>query len=378
MAGELGLVLAAATAALPPAPPIAVSTAAPAVVSGEQRLLSWHPGEVRCEGMNAPRVITLRRPLNSLAWGDRPLASATFSFAIDASGRPLSIRREGGEPGWHDELAPALASSRFAPGGARQRCTVSYAPRREALNEAPRVELASFMLHSRQSAMPRLGLDRLREGDGCASTPGMQAIVRVYPDLKDVPPTPGVPDWTLVGFDVRPDGRPSAVRTVAGTGNAALDAAAITALTASRFNAGPLRKQCVLPFRHRPATLAAPPAPNIAEPANGPCARDGGWAIAPKLDYPHPYRMRAIEGWAVLDYDVASWGAIGNVRIIEAQPSEDFGISAKAKLERARRPAGPGATGCRTRVRYAMAKDGVVPGEPGVGGLENSSEQPFR
>ena len=35
---------------------------------------------------------------------------------------------------------------------------------------------------------------------------------------------------------------------------------------------------------------------------------------------------RAIEGWAVIAFDVAPWGGTGNVRVVASEPAADFGF----------------------------------------------------
>ena len=77
---------------------------------------------------------------------------------------------------------------------------------------------------------------------------------------------------------------------------------------------------------------------------------------AARLVYPDAYRQRSIEGWARLTYDVAPWGAIDNVRVVESQPSTDFGRQAQIMLRQAKvTPQGSGATGCNQTVRFQMA-----------------------
>ena len=62
-----------------------------------------------------------------------------------------------------------------------------------------------------------------------------------------------------------------------------------------------------------------------------------------------------IEGWAVVRYDVAPWGALGNISVLKSEPSEDFGKQAVMMLQNAMlAPSTQGMTGCVDRVRYVL------------------------
>lgn len=341
-----------------PPPPSIITAAPPAATSLDtgRGLQMWTAGDVRCEGGAAPAVAVLRRPFNGLGrMGGASPAPVTLRFAIDRAGRPHSISRDTPVPAYLiNDIAPALASSRFAPGTAVAGCTIRYTSHVVALSDAPFAELVSYSINPRDGALPSEGWMRIRGGATCFAEPRPQALLRAYPEFQKISATPGVRDWSMIRFDIDADGRPVRPKLATGTGSRELDTASVAAVAASRFTRGP-RAGCLHPYWRAAATLPAPPIPDVAEAPSGPCAAGSGWASPPRLDYPPAYRSRAIEGWAILSYDVASWGAIGNVQVIDAQPSEDFGIAAKTMLERARRPAGAGASGCRTRVRYEMA-----------------------
>jgi len=148
-----------------------------------------------------------------------------------------------------------------------------------------------------------------------------------------------------------------------GTGNAALDTAASDAVARSRFTGG-ARTGCSYPYWRTPATLAAPPSPPVASlrPADATCPEKHEWATAPAPFYPETFRRRSIEGWAVLSYDVASWGEPGNVRVLAAQPAAAFGLAAERGLKGARgTPAKQGLTGCVDTVRFLI---GAQAGQP--------------
>ena len=76
-------------------------------------------------------------------------------------------------------------------------------------------------------------------------------------------------------------------------------------------------------------------------------------------ELPHGLSARSIEGWADIAFDVATWGEIGNVRVLRAEPTDDFGEAAKRMIERSSAQKSAGFTNCETRVRYRMEGSGA-------------------
>lgn len=349
LSGALLAVSALPRAEAPP-PPIIVGKPGDSR-SNERNIALWIPAQAQCEGGGAVQPLSLRRPYNQLVWGGgRTLKPIVLRFSINSDGRPLSIAYDAGTPGRGDQAAAALASSRFAPGATLEGCTITYTPTAYAFDKAPRAELASYIMTAQTPRLPREGYAALHEGDECR--PGTQPLLRAFPEFKTISATPGVRDWTVVRFGVTRAGVATDTEILASTNNAELDRAAAAAVGKSRFNAGTARANCSYPYWRAAAVLLAPPMPPKPEEGDERCHR--GWSEPPRLVYPPTYKTRSIEGWAILGYDIAPWGQIGNVRVLDAQPTEDFGIAAKAMLERAKMPAGAGATGCSTRVLYKM------------------------
>lgn len=321
------------------------------------KLALWQPGSVRCEGQ-AVAATMLRRPDSTLVWSDPSwVKPVTLRFSIDRKGRPFSITRDPADTGGRDDrAAPALAASSFAAGSARQGCSITYTADVQPVDRVAREEIASYLISRQMPALPEEAIEQLKAGDGCLSGGRTQPLMQAYPDFDRIPATPGVRDWALVGFDVDAAGKTGAMRVVSSTGNAALDRASAEAIGQSRFNAGAARSGCLYPYWRAAGTLPAPAMPEKEPVGTGGCAVEG-WAVAPRLAYPPAYQARSIEGWAILEYDLAPWGEIGNVRVVEAQPSADFGVAAKAMLELARKPAGQAGVGCTTRVLYKMPVD---------------------
>lgn len=336
--------------AAPPVPPPVVSSRA-----SERGLATWAPAEVRCEGEAVVPAASLRRPLNTLSWPGtvKQAPSVTVTFDIDADGRPVSI----GDVRYpSDDVGPALAASRF-PATARRGCSLTYTSTVQPVAMADIAELMSYSISPISGALPREGWARLRADGDCSDRPQQQPLLRAYPDFGKIAGTPGVKDWAVIGYDTDARGRPIKVKAIAGNGNAALAAASVEAVRKSRF-AGGARTGCSYRYWHVPETVTAPAIPAIGTfQAEGACA--GGarqqWATPPKLRFPPAYARRRIEGWAILSYDTAPWGAIGNVKVLAAQPAQEFGRQAMQILQTATvLPSSQGATGCVDRVKFVM------------------------
>ena len=71
--------------------------------------------------------------------------------------------------------------------------------------------------------------------------------------------------------------------------------------------------------------------------------------------YPENFRRRGIEGWAVIAFDLAPWGAVGNAKVVAAEPAAEFGEAAqRIVLGSAAASSKKGYSNCVVRVRYAM------------------------
>ena len=360
-----GLDSAALAQALPPPPPVLAPHAAPP----ERAMLAWIPGEVRCDG-EVVSAAMMRRPLVTLAWPyqNQP-TSVGYRFRIDETGRPLSIKlRDSAHVPQGDDIAPSLAAARFDPGAARADCEITYAQRRTSLETAPLEDLMSYSLNRIAGDLPKAGWDRIKPvGTTCLDAPRPQPLTQVFPDFNKVASTPGVKDWSMVAYNQDADGSPTNVRIDHGTRNAALDAAAIKAMKASRYSGG-ARTGCRYPYWRAPGRMAAPPTPDpeTLRPAGSTCPINGDWATPPALVYPDAYRRRSIEGVAIVAFDVASWGEAGNFRVLASEPSEAFGQQAMTMLRAAKKaPSQMGQVGCIERISFVMAPaDTEVPDGP--------------
>ncbi len=354
---------------VPPPPPMTITVPKPAPRPGKQVLVTWLPGEVRCGGAVVAGG-TVRRPLGNLSFGEPRVEPTTYRFVIDAAGRPLSLARGDTQPSpFSQDIGPALAASRFAEGAPRADCSVTYAPRVWEMNFVPIEDLVSYTISPTSTPLPREGWDLIRAAGTCARAPRPQVLLRAFPDFRQIAGTPGVKDWSLVGFDTDKDGVPVQLKTVHTTRNAALDAAAAKAVGESRFTEG-ARTGCLYPYWKAAGKLPAPPVPDedALRPADSTCAAKPKWNSRPIHFFPEYWRRRSIEGWAIVSYDVAPWGAVGNVKVLASQPSEDFGRQAISIVQSGRAVASQqGVTGCVETVRFVMGRGDSQPVDEEIG-----------
>jgi TonB family protein len=358
----LGLCLPLVAAAQTPPPIIDIAPHArvtPAPMS-QRVLLTWRP-QAQCDG--APLdTAAFRQPSVGMIWGaTTTLKPVDYRFDISGDGRILGIRRDGSDyVPFTEDIAPALSATRFAAGAPRTGCTARFVPQQAPLATAALEDLAAYSLAPTAGALPREAWNRIYAAGTCLRAPRARPLTQVYPDFDKIEGTPGVRDWSMVRYDTNAAGRPTNVRIVQGTRNAALDMAAVKALRASRYSGG-ARAGCLYPYWHAPEKLVAPPIPDEAgfRPAQATCPERREWLTPPVLRFPEPYRRRSIEGWAVVAYDIAPWGEIGNVRVLAAQPSGDFGKQAIEVMRSAKvAPTGTGAVGCVDRVKFVMGPVG--------------------
>lgn len=353
MYGFSAMVAASTLAMAAPPYPAATTT-----VRMERGLMTWTAGAVRCEGGMVSPLGAMVRPLNTLAWigngGGGDGGPTRIDFEIDASGRPISIREA---ISGNQDLGPALAATRF-PAAARSGCSVSYTPRMAPIASAELADLVSYTLEPVTGALPAEGWSRIALLSGsagdCMAPPRPQALSRAFPDFRKIPATPGVKDWAMVAYDLDGDGKPVHARVALGTGNRILESEAVAAVERSRFTEG-ARKACRYPYWRAPGDVSAPAMPRSERPPHATCPAKREWAVPPAMRFPTAYERRRIEGWAIVGYDIAPWGAVGNVKVLQAQPSDAFGRQAMQMLQGASAaPLAQGATGCIARVKFVM------------------------
>ena len=321
----------------------------------KQGIVMWYPDEVNCEAGTFPQAEELLRPFNTTTYAlEEEPAPASLTFAIDDTGRPHSIDFANGSSQTLADAPAALAGSRFRAGASARNCTISYEARTATFEQAPFAELVSLSISPEGRRPPKKVWERIYGSSECMKPPRPRQLVRVMPDFAKIPGKTGARDWTLIGYDIDEEGRTQSPKVIATTGSPALDEAGIQAVDQSRFAEGAAKTGCLNPFWRNPLRLAAPHRPE----GDSPCDDLPDWDWSPNLRYPAAFQRRLIEGWALIRYDVASWGETGNVEVIDAQPASAFGVAAMQMMQRAKyKAAGEGATGCTTLVAYVLPEE---------------------
>lgn len=331
-------------------------------------IFNFRPGAAICAG--TPVVARMMaEPLPTGAYVMPGMAESlggyTIRFRIDRDGRPLGIGWVGRDSGTGtqpffsvEDLEPSLAASRFEP-GERQDCTITYVPQAVPVATAPPAVLNHFL------AVPRIGYvgwreaverDRAEAAD-CVRGRRPEPLLATYPDPRTIVRQAGTYTWTITEADIAPSGVPTNVRTKASGGDEALDRSNREAVSRSRFVIDGPKNGCrFVYFRWANVPIPAPPMPSKdSTPKPVHCARPPELLAPLQRRYPVNFERRSIEGWAIVSFDVAPWGVVGNVKVLDSQPSAAFGDMASAMMQQARRVATPlGASGCVERVRFRM------------------------
>ncbi len=329
-------------------------------------LLVYSPGQVRCADGEVTSVELLTPYPNAQGVRFENLPEVELSFRIDADGRARGIEKKGERFTWplNDDAEPALAGSRFTSGQAHTGCTIRYGAKSVPFAEAPIAQLAAFWAvpHPDRS-QDRAVMKALQPvGANCYDTALHPRVVH-YADYK-LPGRPGAPDFAVVTFDVDKTGKSVAVRTLTSTGNAAFDKNVMAAAAATSFEAGSPRTGCVARYGRSTRAPLTTPAPdkNAFKPAET-CKEEPAWLSKPPLRFPANFNRRSIQGWAMLRFDVAPWGAVGNVRVLASEPADEFGVAARPIVEMAKKPSSErGYSGCIQLVSFKIADQ---PGEAG-------------
>ncbi len=335
--------------------------------SSSQSLQRWFPGDVRCGATTLPAA-SIRRPFVSLSWANLATPPRTYQFGIDANGYPFSITGpvSGYDPGTSD-IAPSLAATHFKVSAAHNSCEVTYTSKPASLMDAPVGDLISYTITPTNGRLPEQGWARIRPAGGdCDQEPRAQWLRVILPDFTRLGGEPGARDWSVVSYDLDAKGRPKALKLIESTRNPVLDRAALKSMAESRQTGGP-RRGCLNPY-HRNATRLPPPSDVDMEklrPTGATCLKEVDWEKEPVLRYPESWSRRAIEGWAIIGFDVAPWGATGNVRVLASEPSNEFGEAAIRIISEAKAPSNKtGYVGCVQRVRYIMGPGAAYPSTP--------------
>lgn len=287
-----------------------------------------------------------------------------LDFSISDEGRPLSIRPASLFDGRRLTAATqarteaTLAAWTF-PRGARPDCrlTIQYTAVPLALAEPDL--LLGFYASTRPGGELRKAVEAhlRRPGDDCVGLPRPRTLG--VPDFAIGSSQPGSTSWTALRWNVSADGSPREVETVASSGDEAFDAETRRAVEASTFRGG-AKTGCLYNYWRTGPRLAAPSLPMDRDEDS---LQNCPPAIAERFQagrstFPDAFHKRRIEGWALVRFDLASWGQVGNVQVIEAQPAATFGEEARRIVQLGRATPGfEGAIRCVVPVRFKMPED---------------------
>ncbi|MFN4040700.1 MAG: energy transducer TonB [Brevundimonas sp.] len=269
------------------------------------------------------------------------------TFSIDPEGRPYNIGAPSSAPdpsggvviigrrvSPDDAIQASLAAWRF-DGPARDcRLEVRFTP--QSASAAPTETLLAYYAVTRTTGTPRDIVERRLAGPGSncvgeARRARPQRLVAV-PDFRIGSTLPGGYGWTVLRWDVDEDGRSRNVEILGSSGDDAFDAEARRAVGETLLHPGPALKGCVYNFYRYGGLLEAPERPPSPDDPLQACPAEIGDRYRPRanLTFPEVFRRRSIEGWAVIRFDLATWGQVGNAAIVDAQPAYIFGREALA------------------------------------------------
>lgn len=375
---------------LPPTPsPISVRSGAlvgPAP-SIENTILQLPQAEATCEDLAVQPLYADDLPVETTFDRDAGRPDAVLGFSIADDGRTRDIRRL--TPSVQDAVMvsgatvadqhqAALSAWRF-PAGARSDCRLTIRYRATPFAEATQDDLLRYFAVTRTTGALRSAVANKLAGPeancgGPERRGGRRPRTVSYPDNKiGRRPPPGGRSWTVLRWNIDAEGRATEVETLGSSGDADFDAETRRAVSETVVQGGPPQKGCVYNFYRIGPALPAPEVPASSDDPLQVCPAevdDRFHAQGQPRTYPRAFADRAIEGWALVRFDTATWGQVGNVAVIDAQPAEAFGEAGRRTVQSGR--ADPGFTAgvrCVVPVRYRMpqsvaAADGVPESGP--------------
>ncbi|WP_426018242.1 TonB family protein [Brevundimonas sp. DWR2-3-1b1] len=342
--------------------------------SPEQALLQIPSTDIRCDGQEVQPTYAddLRVETSGPSRPDR--APVSLSFSVDDTGRTQDISPpQTATPSDNpviiatgiasEQEQAALAAWRFD--GPRRDCTLTIGYAAKPLVEATRGDLLRYFAVTRTRGPIRDAVaSRLAGPDancGGDRRGGRSPRVVSYPDYKiGQRPPPGGRSWTVVRWGVDGDGRSVDVETLGSSGDTAFDAETRRAISETVLEGGVPLKGCVFNFYRTGENLPAPVMEQTSDDPLQNCPAEIGarfHARAAPETYPQAFRDRGIEGWARVRFDLATWGQVGNVGVIDAQPAGAFGDGGIRLVQTSRAdPAFEAGVRCVVPVRYVLSE----------------------
>lgn len=282
-----------------------------------------------------------------------------LTFTVNAEGRALDIRRLTSSFADADAVIAAFAGWRFEAGSPIAGCRVSIPTRRAPIQQAGRATLFEIIAFERRNT-PSAVREAVSKAGSCGAGARRLPKTIAYPDLRRFNGRDLNPAWAGVVYDIDADGMPRNVRVDSQGGDPALADGAAAAVAASRYLPGKPVEACYGTFAAEPRETPAPSRPKTVtalpegEKAANDCPVTREQLNLPAFkNYPRAYAARKVAGWAYLRFDVAPWGQIGNIQVVDSQPSAAFGQAALSMLWTARpKPPAEGYRGCILPVIY--------------------------
>lgn len=349
----------------PSTPPIVTVHSPDVERAGGLHLARWEAGEIMCSGgISFPGTVIKATIPTRMSYRQTVSEPATFGFTLGSDGRALSIglAEQGRRASRMADIAPAIASSTFPALETQQQCTVTFTETAVPFDEAELRDLVMLRAHNRNARIPSETWARFAPGD-CRVSPRPRALTRSYPDFRTLPRRAGERHWVFLSYDTDAQGHTINTAIRGSSESAALNDEGLRAVQQSQYTNGN-RTGCVRYFWTGAGDVEAPSSPPLDSYGTEPdgCDAEAKWAKEPRLTYPNNFRRRAIDGWVVLRYDVAPWGEVGNIEVLEAQPADAFGTAAQKMLSTGRYvEQDAGLKGCITRVMYRLPNRGAQP-----------------
>lgn len=289
---------------------------------------------------------------------------AAYDFVISPTGRPMTIRPATGADllrlasSADAETQAALASWTF-PARARTECRLSVTYEAVPLASAGPENLARFYGAARPSGALRAAVERglRRSGDDCDRPPALRTLA--YPDFATDRPRPGARSWSALRWNVTEGGATASVETIGSSGDHALDAEGRRAIGETTYRSGP-RTGCLYNYWRIGPRLPAPPVNrDLPDDPLEDCPEGLAGRFRPgPLVFPPAFMAVGIEGWATIRFDVAPWGQIGNVAVVEAEPAAAFGEQALRIVGSSRvEPGFEAGVRCIVPIRFRLPDD---------------------
>ncbi|NSX32933.1 energy transducer TonB [Brevundimonas vesicularis] len=342
--------------------------------SPEQVVFLIPSTDIQCDGQAVKPTFSddLRVETTGPSRADR--TSVSLSFSVDDTGRTFDIRApRTATPSNSPIIIPtgigseheqaALAAWRFD--GPRRDCIMTIRYTAKPFIEATTGDLLRYFAVTRTRGPIRDAVAvRLAGPDancGEERRGGRAPRTVSYPDYKiGQRPPPGGRSWTVVRWDVDADGRAVNVETLGSAGDTAFDAETRRAVSETFVESGAPLKGCVFNFYRYGENLRAPVMQQTSDDPLQNCPPEVGarfQARATPETYPQAFRDRGIEGWARVRFDFATWGQIGNVGVIDAQPASAFGESGVRVVQTSRADSGfQAGVRCVAPVRYVLSQ----------------------